>query len=480
MTVKLVTVPDVPIVSTGTYQLASGETAFSQEDLAAAVAAANDPAIPAPRLKLGHTDPRFDAAVNAANFDGDPAFGTVQNLRLSADRQTVIGDYCNVPDWLAASLASSYPGRSMEGYRNYTSASGREHPLVINKVALLGTTWPGIGSLADLRSILEQNATEPALAASEGGTEFSIIAQPIPVQVAASIDLGNVRSQFVSDLKAAKVPSLSDSDQQKWWARSVRSEDDGLCLIVDDDAGQLIRVPFTERDGDLNYGSPELITRNYLPVAASASSDDQRVLASWSVRAARPNETKENPVTSMDHAAALRKVLGLSEDADDAAVTEALKTNPTVVAPVEPVVPAAPQIPEGMALVDQATLAEIRQNAEKGVQVAARLAREDRDKAILAAIGEGRFPVSRRSHYEQMWDRDVDGTRTLLTASAAEGGLAPGLVPVRASEVGRAGDGDGEHPNAEAEHQQLMAYIFPQDARRQAGDNGRVRVRQEA
>lgn len=134
--------------------------------------------------------------------------------------------------------------------------------------------------------------------------------------------------------------------------------------------------------------------------------------------------------------AVLRKRLGLAEDADDAAVTEALNADPAHDAP------AGPQVPEGMTLVDSETWETVRQGAEQGVAVAARLAREDRDRIIEAAIREGRFAVARRGHYEDAWEKDAEGTRTLLTASSTDGGLAKGLVPVQASEIGRAGEGD--------------------------------------
>jgi len=149
--------------------------------------------------------------------------------------------------------------------------------------------------------------------------------------------------------------------------------------------------------------------------------------------------------------AALRTRLGLAEDADEAAINAALEApqEPDPVPEPEPAaaeepepVAASASVPEGMVLVDAEQFAAVRQGAEQGAEVAARLARQDRDDAIRAAIGEGRFSPSRREHYAQMWDRDPEGTRILLTASADQGGLAPGLVPVTA-EMGAAGDGEG-------------------------------------
>jgi hypothetical protein len=497
MTVTLVTVPGVPIVSTGTYQLASGETTFSTEDLADAVRAASDATVPAARLKLGHTDPRFDEAIAAGDLDGEPAFGTVQNLRLSDDGQTVLGDYCDVPEWLAEMLPSSYPGRSIEGGFGYTAPSGRSYRLVIARVALLGITWPGVTSLADLREVLEQNGEVQDTGQIEAGADSFVIAriarpgdgqEPRRSDVLAGMDIGNVRMQFCADLDSGEVPQVPDDQPQAddvgaqmwWWPRSVRVEDDGsLCLIVDDDGGRLIRIPFTVNQGDLIYGSPQLVIETYVPVTldpddGAVTARGPRTLVSWPIRAAsRPSTTTE--VTTMDvDAAVLRKRLGLAEDADDAAITAALTTEPPQDPPAADPSP-APSIPEGMTLVDETTLTTLRNGAQQAEAIAARLAREDRDKIINAAIREGKFAPSRKEAYEKLWAADEEGARTTIAS------LAPGLVPVGRHEVGGSGDGDTQPESVEAEHAAFMASHFPNETARLANrDRGRVRVRTEA
>jgi hypothetical protein len=94
-----------------------------------------------------------------------------------------------------------------------------------------------------------------------------------------------------------------------------------------------------------------------------------------------------------------------------------------------------------MTLVDDETLAQLRQGSELAIAAAARDAARERDTEIAAAIDDGRIPVSRREHYVRMWDGDPEGTRSLLAA------LTPGLVPVGQREIGRTGDGDD--PDAE-------------------------------
>jgi hypothetical protein len=180
--------------------------------------------------------------------------------------------------------------------------------------------------------------------------------------------------------------------------------------------------------------------------------------------------------------AVLRTRLGLPEDADEAAINAALAANPAAEVETEAVetVAASGSLPEGMVLVDAETLESVRQGAEAGVRAATQLATEARDRAIQAAIDEGRFPVSRREHYEQMWERDPEGTRTLCTAGVDDGGLAPGLVPTGGRETGRAGEGDADG-GSQAEHAAFMQQHFPQAVARLGGSTRRgVRVRQEA
>jgi hypothetical protein len=76
----------------------------------------------------------------------------------------------------------------------------------------------------------------------------------------------------------------------------------------------------------------------------------------------------------------------------------------------------------------------------------------ERDRAIAAAIGEGRISTSRRSHYETMWANDPTGTRRLLTASEREGGLAA---------LGRPIAGGRAAAPARESHEAFMAREFP-------------------
>lgn len=138
------TVPNVELMRCGTFALSTGMTSFSSADLASAVAASACPAVRNPVLKLGHVDPRFD---------GEPALGWVSGLRTSGAGTVLSGDLSGVPVWLKSVMASAYPDRSIEGFRNFPCAQGHTHPFVVSAVALLGVTAPGIGSLKSLQDV---------------------------------------------------------------------------------------------------------------------------------------------------------------------------------------------------------------------------------------------------------------------------------------------------------------------------------------
>jgi hypothetical protein len=147
----LVRIPHIPLLSTGTYSLSTGEFTFTLEDLQAAAAApANDPAVQWPRLKIDGLGDSFDPAAHG----GEPAAGRIENMVVEGE--TLYGDYV-VPPGLAAVIDWSFPSRSVEavtGSMMGPTATGRTHELVITAVALLGVDLPGVSTLPDLMDVL--------------------------------------------------------------------------------------------------------------------------------------------------------------------------------------------------------------------------------------------------------------------------------------------------------------------------------------
>ncbi|MEV4179934.1 head maturation protease, ClpP-related [Streptosporangium canum] len=141
--------------------------------------------------------------------------------------------------------------------------------------------------------------------------------------------------------------------------------------------------------------------------------------------AAGPTPTeREATMPALDEG--LRQRLGLEADADEATILEKLdETLAELTEPPAPVAePVAAQLPAGLVAVEEAVLAELREQAAQGVAARARQLTEDRDRAINDAINTGKITPARREHWENAWKADPDGARQILAS------LAPGLVPM--------------------------------------------------
>ncbi|MFJ8690291.1 phage protease [Micromonospora wenchangensis] len=91
----------------------------------------------------------------------------MENLRLVDGGHTLIGDYVGVPAWLDQVMASAYPDRSVEGAYNRRCQLGHTHPFVLDGVALLGVTRPGVGTLTSLQSLADVRALYGLAASAE-------------------------------------------------------------------------------------------------------------------------------------------------------------------------------------------------------------------------------------------------------------------------------------------------------------------------
>lgn len=168
-------------------------------------------------------------------------------------------------------------------------------------------------------------------------------------------------------------------------------------------------------------------------------------------------------------AALLRQALGLSPEATDDEVRQAL-TDQAVTPATEPEgdpepeatpegAPAelvsASQLPAGTVAIDEATLAALRSDAEDGRAARQQQLTEARDTAISAAIGQGKIPPARRAHWEAAWKADPEGAKATLAS------LAPGLVPL-ADNGAPGGEETGDPLDAEIDR------LFRPTARKEA------------
>jgi hypothetical protein len=388
------------------------------------VEAQGDPAIVTPRLKLGHDDPRFNGAI----LDGEPAFGTAQNLRLVNNGQTVIADYVGVPSWLAAILPSAYPNRSVEGNWDVETVTGHKYRFVCTDVALLGVVWPGISTLDDLQA-----------AFSENGPEGVTVAK---TKVIASVNLEDVQRSFYDDF------ATQDNGRYWWWVRAVLLDPNEL--VADDDEGGLYRVPFATSGDSVSFQDPIPVKIEYVdtpaeePVAAKMGSHSTVVAATYAnSRSSRPASRQEGEVatTASVDLGALRRYFGLAEDATEdqinAAIaaqeeegeegtdeegTEEEEEETTEETEEEETAPSA--IAASTVRVDKATLSQLQADAALGRQAYEKQRIEGRDAFLLAAINTGKFPPARLQHWKDAWENDPEGIKAAIDQ------MPEGLIPV--------------------------------------------------
>jgi 2'-5' RNA ligase len=163
------------------WQLGCPHWTPTREDILSAVKAQECPAIRRPRLKIGHTDPRFNTD---GDGDGQPALGWFENLRAEDGGNTLLGDQMALP-WLSSVQAAAYPDRSIEGNYRHVCSLGHTHPFVITAVALLGVTPPAVSTLKSVQDLPEMLG----VAASEDDTAGAEHVQ-VTIRAAAEVHTG--------------------------------------------------------------------------------------------------------------------------------------------------------------------------------------------------------------------------------------------------------------------------------------------------
>jgi outer membrane biosynthesis protein TonB len=455
------TVPNVELVTVGMkWPAMTGPVTVTFEHLADMLAAADDPHIQRGRVKLGHTDPRFDEndevelGSHDPFFDGEPAFGSIDNLRLDNDGAVLVGDLVEVPEWLADAAPSAWPTRSCEWVWDVETAGGKKYSAVLTGVALGGVWTPAIKDLEDLQRAVELGPAEPV--AAVGG-------DPDPMTVTARADIDKVLDLFYSD--------FAQEERYWWWPRSVWSDPNEI--IADDDEGSLWRVPFTSNESqEVTFEEPIEVRQTFVDVRTGATAATVPELtgkpaAVFATAAeARPPDRKKGGVGSsstvdrMD-GKLLRQALGLSPEASDdevearvserAAAAEAEppaetppaetppeetppeeeppeETPPEETPPEEEPPAETPPEPEaaadGTVTVDKETWDETQRQARDGAAARAEQITEGRETLLRNAVKAGKFPPSRIDHYRQAHKADAKGTEDLIES------LEAGIVPV--------------------------------------------------
>lgn len=219
-------IPDVELVAVGSWNASTGKATITTEDLHAAVGALDCPGVHNPVLKLGHMEP--DPDMQKIRWDGTPAVGWIDNMRLSDNAAKLLGDYTGVPAWLVDVMPTAYPQRSVEITRDFLCQVGHTHPFVITAVSLLGIYPPAVGvikSLNDVQALFTGTGPDWALAAAPTASinlpADAIPRDPTDAEIRSTVDFTRDRAQWeasVAELLAA-WPTVTRAQRQELTAQ---------------------------------------------------------------------------------------------------------------------------------------------------------------------------------------------------------------------------------------------------------------------
>jgi len=167
MTIATTTFKDVQLVKAGTWGGMTGRSTITADDLADAVAAYADPEIDRGVIKIGH-----DGDLNLGT--GHPALGWIENLKLSADKSTLLGDLVDVPSKLANIVPRAFRRRSVEMSLGVTTPSGKKYRAALTGLALLGAKAPAVKGLDDIVTLYAAEAGDPDEAQADETVALSV------------------------------------------------------------------------------------------------------------------------------------------------------------------------------------------------------------------------------------------------------------------------------------------------------------------
>ncbi|MCQ9384441.1 phage protease [Brevibacterium moorei] len=415
------TIPGVPLIRTGTWNASVGGTQpVTAADLKAMADAAADNTLDMPVIKIGHVDQRFPEL----GQDGEPAYGQVANVRLSDDGQTLLGDFVNVPEELAAKADSAYPYRSAEFRSNVTlkDAAGevvRKFKKVLTAVALLGSTPPAVKGLGTVHAALSDGT---ALDSDAGALVAFKLGDPLSAE--------QLRKALLDATPGAG--EVLDFTDTLYWYTTI----DGDPLT-----GQLryMQGTYTESQGVVEVtGEPVEVEedpgRSFVPKQPGTQTANVPPAAPAGPQAQIDNLSTSEGGTGMATLADLFSAVEVDPpegedytaiEIPDAAV-EAIAQAFTDVKNSDgedgenPV--AASEAPTGSVLVSEAQFSELTaSNQSMATQLAELTAARDadrRDGIINTALSEGRLHPSERDAWRTALDDNEESITTLLSQRA--------------------------------------------------------------
>ena len=355
MTIATTTFKNVQLVKAGTWGGMTGTSTITPEDLADAVAAYHDPEIDRGVLKIGH-----DGDLNMAS--GQPALGWVENLKLSADKQTLIGDLVDIPSKLAEIVPRAFRRRSVEMTLGAKTPSGKTYRAALTGLALLGAKAPAVKGLDD---ILKLYASEGEPLLGDSTVAFAVDGEtntaPVPHTPGAGGESGDGSEN--PDGRTADM-ALSDALKKK-------------------------------------LGLPETATDAEVEAALEAA----ELAAPAGTEGGTPEGTPAAPA--------------VAPAAAPAAPAAAAPAAPAAAAPAAPAA-GETQLGEGIQTVTLTAVqfAQMQQNEQNLQVLMSERATDRKEKALTDAIATGRIAPAERVAFAAAWDKNAESTETLLSTLA--------------------------------------------------------------
>lgn len=419
---------------------------ITAEDLVGIVAAAQDPRLPRPILKLGHVDPSTNGD-RPYDYDAVPARGRLARVRLSDDAQRIVCDVEGVPAGLAYAWATAYPHRSVEldtgsNLEPFYPGVGN-HDVVLRALSLLGETDPALPILADLTPYL---GFDPAVVDSPQPVTASVVRSPAMPEpaVSSAVTMDEIvdRIYDVETSFGGVVDVIGTADG----ITVVYANADGLWLVpvevtTDDEITLGEGEPARHAYEPTNRDAPQPITASLVPSHLDRSRAYPLIAAALG-RTEPTTEENDMPIT--------REALDALTDEERTELGLTLTPIEVQPATAEPTEPADENAAEAVNQPDEET-ASLPSAIDAGVETVtltrgqydqltgranaaderdAEAAAAEREQLITAALGDGRLTPHEAT---QMRTSPLDTE----SVRAATGLLVAGRVPT--TEVGHGG-----------------------------------------
>lgn len=440
MAKKFVTVKDVELARVGTWNASTGQQPLTLEMFEQAVEAHNSGELSLPVIKIGHVDPRFENP----DWDGEPAYGQIDNLRVSDERGgTLLGDYVNMPEELAEILASAYPERSVEldfdlELLDTEGEVTTSYGTVLTGLALLGAAAPAVKGLASVHAKFSATAAGHKVKRTKSSRIKASAMFTAPARFAfnGQHTADSLRRELQKSMAQLSTGDewvdawVEDFDDTTVWhyfngeivQRSYTVQPDGAVVLSGDFVKVVEKRVFEPVSDTAPVPQAETTEPQSAGVAASAASTTDEGDAEMAFTESQLTVLRKQ--FGLDDAATLEEVMAAIDAADtqeeapaDVASAEAPVVQEPAAAPV-----AASEPTPSVQLSAASFAAMQKENESLRAEFTAMKAERDkerRDKAIFSALKAGKLHPSEKDAWRKAMDENEESVTALLSARHA-------------------------------------------------------------